>query len=62
MQSCNNENDWRYIVDYQVGGETTIPLFTKTPKTIFTYDVSQQDKNSVYTMSFNVSKAPEWMY
>ena len=58
---CNNEKDWRYIVDYQVDGETIIPLFIKTPKNIFSYGVSRCDKNSSYTMSFNVSEAAEWV-
>ena len=57
---CNNGKDWRYIVGYQVDVETIIPLFIKTPKNIFSYDVSQYDKNSFYTMSFNVSEAAEW--
>ena len=30
---CNNGKDWRYIVGYQVYGETIISLFIKTPKT-----------------------------
>ena len=58
---CNNEKDWRYIVGYQVDGKTIIPLFIKMPKNIFSYGVSQYDKNSAYTMSFNVSEAPEWV-
>ena len=39
--SCNNGKDWRYIVGYQVDGETIVPLFIKTPKNIFSYGVSQ---------------------
>ena len=58
---CNNGKDWRYIVGYQVDGGAIIPLFIKTPKSIFSYDLSQYDKNSAYTMSFNVSEVPEWM-
>ena len=50
--SCNNGKDCRYIVGYQVDG-ALIPLFIKTPKNIFSYGVSQYDKNSAYTMSFN---------
>ena len=46
---CNNGNDSRYIVGYQVDG-ALIPLFIKTTKNIFSYGVSQYDKNSVYTM------------
>ena len=55
---CNNGKDCHYIVGYQVDGEL-IPLFIKTPKNIFSYGVSQYDKNSAYTMSFNVSEASE---
>ena len=54
---CSNGKDCHYIVGYQVDGETIIPLFVKTPKNIFNYGVSQYDKNSAYTMSFNVSDA-----
>ena len=38
-----------------------VPLFIKTPKNVFSYGVSQYDKNSVYTISFNVSEEKEWM-
>ena len=31
------------------------------PKNIFSYGVSQYDKNSAYTMSFNVFEANEWV-
>ena len=54
---CNNGKDCRYIVGYQVDGETIITMFIKTPKNIFSYGVSQHNKNSAYTMSFNVSEA-----
>ena len=54
---CNNRKDWRYIVEYQVDGETIMPLFIKMPKNIFSYGVSQYDKSSAYRMSFNVSEA-----
>ena len=57
---CNNGKDCRYIVDYQVDG-VSIPLFVKTPKKIFSYGVSQYNKNSVYTMSFNVSEEKGWV-
>ena len=57
--SCNNGKDCRYIVGYQVNG-ALIPLFIKTPKNIFSYGVSQYDKNSAYTMSFNVSEEKTW--
>ena len=57
---CNNGKDYRYIVGYQVD-KSLIPLFIKTPKNIFSYGVSQYDKNSAYTMSFNVSEAKEWV-
>ena len=43
---CNNGKDWWYIVGYHADGETIIPLFIKTPKNTFSYDVSQYDKNS----------------
>ena len=45
-----------HIAGYQVDG-TKI----KTPKNTFSYGVSQDDKNSAYTMSFNVSEAKEWL-
>ena len=57
---CNNGKDCRYIVSYQVDW-VLIPLFIKTPKNIFSYGVSQYDKNSAYTMSFNVSEEKEWV-
>ena len=59
--SCNNGKDCRYIVGYQVDRETIIPLFIKTPKNIFSYDVSQNDENSAYTMSFKVSEEKGWV-
>ena len=58
--SCNNGKDCCYIVDYQVDG-ALIPLFIKTPKNIFCHGVSQYDKNSAYTMSFNVSEEKGWV-
>ena len=58
--SCNNGKDCRYIVSYQVNG-ALIPLFIKTPENTFSYGVSQYDKNSAYTMSFNVSEEKEWV-
>ena len=57
---CSNGKDCRYIVCYQVD-EGLIPLFIKTTKNIFSYGVSQYDKNSAYAMSFNVSEEKEWM-
>ena len=57
--SSNNGKDWRYIVGYQAG-EALIPLFIRTPKNVFSHHVSQYDKNSTYTMSFNVSEKKEW--
>ena len=56
---CNNGKDCRYIVRYQAD-EVTLPLFIKTPKNIFSYGVSQYDKNSAYTISYNVSEEKEW--
>ena len=57
--SCNYGKDCRYIVGYQVNDIT--PLFIKTSKNIFSYDVSQCDKDCACTMSFNVSEAAEWV-
>ena len=57
---CNNGKDCRYFVGYKVDG-ALIPLSMKTPKNIFSYGVSQYNKNSVYTMSFNVSEQKEWV-
>ena len=59
-EQCNNGKDCRYTVGYQVD-EALIPLFTKTPKNIFSHGVSQYDKNSPYTMSFSVSEEKEWV-
>ena len=42
--SCNNGRDSRYIADYQVDG-ALVPLLIETPKNIFSYGVSQNDKN-----------------
>ena len=38
-----------------------MPLFIKTPKNIFSFGVSQYDKNSAYTMLFNVSEEKKWV-
>ena len=38
-----------------------IPLFIKTPRDIFSYVVSQYDKDSAYIMSFNASEKKEWL-
>ena len=48
-----------YIVGYQVNG-ALIPLFIKTSKNIFSYGVSQYDKNSAYAIPFNVSEEKAW--
>ena len=56
---ANNGKDYCYIVCYQVD-EVLIPLFIKTPKNCFSYGVSQYDRNSAYTMTFNISKEKEW--
>ena len=56
----SNGKDCRYIVGYQID-EALIPLFIKTPKNVLSLDVSQYDKNSSYTMSFNVSEEKEGM-
>ena len=57
---CNNGKDCRYIIGYQ-DNEALMPLFIKTPKNTFSYGVSQYDRNSAYTMSFNVSEEKEWV-
>ena len=57
---CNNGKIHRYVIGYQVNGEG-IPLFIKKPKKIFSYSVSQYDKNSAYRMIFNVSEEREWV-
>ena len=57
---CNNGKDCRYIVAYQLD-EALIPLFIQTTKNIFSYGVSQYDKNSAYTISFNVSEEKGWV-
>ena len=46
---CNNGKECHYI-GYQAN-EALMPLFIKTPKNIFSYGVSQYDKNSAYTIS-----------
>ena len=58
--SCNNGKDCGYIVGCQVDG-ALIPVLIKTFRDIFSYGVSQYDKNSAYTMSFNVSEEREWV-
>ena len=58
--TCNNGKDCRYIIGYQ-DNEALMPLFIKTPKNTFSYGVSQYDRNSAYTMSFNVSEEKEWV-
>ena len=57
---CNNGKDCRYIVGYQADG-ALISLFNKTSNDIFSYGVSQYDKNSAYAMSFNVSEKKAWV-
>ena len=56
---CNNENDCCYILGYQ-SNRVLIPLFIKTSKNSFSHGVSQYNKNSAYTMSFNISEEKEW--
>ena len=58
--SCNNGKDCCSIIGYQVG-EAPITPFIKTPKNAFSCGVSQYDKNSAYTMPFNVFEAKEWV-
>ena len=55
--SCSNGKACCYIVGYQLY-EALIALFIKTPRDIFSYDVSQYD---AYTMSINVSEEKEWV-
>ena len=57
--ACNNGKDCHCIVGYQVDG-ALITLFIKTSKNIFSYGMSQYDKNSAYTMSFNFSEEKAW--
>ena len=57
--SCNHGKGCYYIVAFQVD-RALIPLLIKTAKNIFSYGVLQYNKNSVYAMSFNASKAKEW--
>ena len=57
---CNNGKDYRYIVGCQVD-EVVVPLFIKTSKNVFSHGVSQSNKNSACTMSFNVSEEKEWL-
>ena len=49
--SRNNEKNWGH--DYMAVYQDT--------KNIFSYDMSQYEKNSAYTMSFNVFEVPEWV-
>ena len=58
--SCNNGKDCRYIIGFQVD-RGIVPLFIKTPKNIFSYGASQYDKNSAYTMPFNVAEEKQWV-
>ena len=39
---------------------TVIPLFIKALKNIFSYGISQYNKNSAYKMTFNVSEEKKW--
>ena len=55
----NNGKDCRYIVGYQVDG-ALITLFIKNPENMFSYGVSQYDKNSACTMLFNVAEEEAW--
>ena len=42
-------------------GKQLYHCLSRCKKNIFSYVVSQYDKKSAYTMSFNVSEAPEWV-
>ena len=57
---CNNGKDCRFVVGYQVD-VALIPLFIKTARDIFSYNMSKYDKISACTMSFNVSEEEEWV-
>ena len=57
---CNNGKNSRHVVGHQVD-EALMLLFIKTSKNMFSHGVSQYDKNSAYTMSFNVSEKKEWV-
>ena len=57
---CNNGKDCRFVVGYQVD-VALIPLFIKTARDIFSYNMSKYDKISAYAMSFNVSEEKEWV-
>ena len=59
--SYSNGKDCRSIEGYQVYRQTIIPIFIKKSKSIFSYGVSQYVKSSIYTISFNVSEALEWV-
>ena len=48
---------WAIRLNEGGGGRGVAPPFIKTPENIFSYGVSQYDKNAAYTMSFNVSEA-----
>ena len=58
---CNNGKDCRCIVGYQLDG-ALILLFIKIPKNVFSHGVSHYNKNSAYTMSFDVSEEKEWTF
>ena len=57
---CNNGKDCRFVVGYQFD-VALIPLFIKTARDIFSYNMSKYDKISACTMSFNVSEEKEWV-
>ena len=57
---CNNGKNCRHAVGHQVD-EALMLLFIKTSENIFSHGVSQYDKNSAYTMSFNVPEKKEWV-
>ena len=41
--------------------KTSIPLFVKTPKNIFSYGIFQYDQTVTYLMSFNASEVAEYV-
>ena len=56
---CNNGKDCCYVLGYQAD-RVLVPLFIKTRGIIFSKGVSQYDKNSICTMSLDVSEEKAW--
>ena len=47
---CNNGKDWRYIVGYQVDGETFIPLLIKRLKNIQCHLIFLRKHNGCFSI------------